>query len=268
MRALLLCLLASCATADAMTPAPIGTPRVAPNSELGLNPGETMAFEVKIGGVVAGEAQLAVGEIGEANGVRSITVTSRAQTTGAVDAIKHVVDAATTQIDVATGKPLAIDSVAENGDKHSSSHAKFLPTKAEVTFVRAEDPGHPRTYSVRLSGKEPVYDAHSAMAQLRGWRAAPGTTKQVFIVGGRKLWRVDVKLVGYETLGTALGNRKAVHFEGASFKARPDLTLESDKPGRTFQVWLSDDGDRVPLRVSASTELGEIGMELTDYQRP
>jgi hypothetical protein len=45
------------------------------------------------------------------------------------------------------------------------------------------------------------------------------------------------------------------------------MTLESDKPARTFTVWLSDDADRVPLKVSAKTELGDIVMVLTDYQR-
>ena len=44
--------------------------------------------------------------------------------------------------------------------------------------------------------------------------------------------------------------------------------LESDKPARTFTVWLSDDGDRVPLKVTAMTELGEVSMDLTEYNRP
>jgi hypothetical protein len=33
-------------------------------------------------------------------------------------------------------------------------------------------------------------------------------------------------------------------------------------------VWLSDDADRVPLKVAAQTELGEIVMKLVDWQRP
>ena len=265
----LLALLAGCATADAMT-APTGAAKTnlasAPNNELGLNPGESMAFEVKLGGVVAGEAQLAVGEIGDIGGKRAIVVTSRAATTGAAELVRHVVDEASTAIDVATGKPLTLDTNVETGDKKLTSHAVFVGTRVEVNFTKSDDP-KPHGYKVEL-GKTPIFEAHSAMAQLRGWRPSPGTTKQVFIIGGRRLWRVDVKLVGYETVGSVLGNRRAVHFEGASYKARGNLTLESDKPGRTFQVWLSDDADRVPLKVSASTELGDITMDLTEYNRP
>jgi len=268
-RTLLLALLAGCATADAMT-VPTGAPKsglaTAPNNELGLNPGESMAFEVKLGGIVAGEAQLAVGEIGDLQGKRVIVVTSRAATTGAAELVRHVVDEASTAIDVATGKPLTLDANVETGDKKLTSHAAFVGTRVEVNFTKSDDPV-PHGYKIEL-GKTPIFEAHSAMAQLRGWRPTPGTTKQVFIIGGRRVWRVDVVLVGYETVGSVLGNRRAVHFKGSSFRARGNLTLESSTPGRTFEVWLSDDADRVPLKLSATTELGDITMELTDYSRP
>jgi hypothetical protein len=106
------------------------------------------------------------------------------------------------------------------------------------------------------------------MAQLRGWRAAPGTLRTVYVVGGRRLWRVDVTFVGEDTIGSVLGNRRTVHFEGKSYRANGKLAVESDKPARTFGVWLSDDADRVPLKVVASTELGDIVMDLTEYTRP
>ena len=39
------------------------------------------------------------------------------------------------------------------------------------------------------------------------------------------------------------------------------------KATRTFSVWLSDDADRVPLRVVGHTELGDVTMELVEYTR-
>jgi hypothetical protein len=32
-------------------------------------------------------------------------------------------------------------------------------------------------------------------------------------------------------------------------------------------VWLTDDADRVPLKVVAKTELGEVAIDLTEYNR-
>src|SRR5688572_25279002 len=98
---------AGCASADAMaaqTPAATEDPAAQPPS-LGLFPGETMAFEVHLAGVLAGEAQVAVGEVGDVNGVQAIVVTSRAATAGAVAMIKQISDEASTVIDVATGRP-------------------------------------------------------------------------------------------------------------------------------------------------------------------
>ena len=84
-------LLGSCAGAEAMTQpaAPAAHPAPAAAVEVGLNPGETMAFEVRLAGIVAGEAQLAVGELGDYQGHRAVVVKSRAATAGAAALIRH-----------------------------------------------------------------------------------------------------------------------------------------------------------------------------------
>src|SRR5258707_15376814 len=101
MRCIALLLLAGCAGADAMTqpPVPAAKPSTA-ISEIGLNPGENMAFEIRIAGILAGEAQLAVGDLGDYEGHRAVVVKSRAATVGAVALVKHVVDEAATVIDM------------------------------------------------------------------------------------------------------------------------------------------------------------------------
>lgn len=234
-------------------------------NEIGLNPGEMMEFEVRIGGVLAGEAAFAVGEIGEFEGKRAVVVKSRANTAGAVALIKRIVDEATTVIDIDTGRPLQLETYVEHGSRKTSAKATFNGSVAEVTYKRSDDP-KPHTYKLNFGAKV-VHETHSAMAQVRGWRPSPGTAKSVFVVGGRRLWRVDVKYIGGETIGTVLGNRRSVKYEGSSYRARADFTVESKKAARTFTVWLSDDGDRVPLKVVAHTEIGDITVDLTDYSR-
>ncbi|HEY5926106.1 MAG TPA: DUF3108 domain-containing protein [Kofleriaceae bacterium] len=260
--------LAGCAGAEAMTLPHSAKPGavVATTNEVGLNPGEQMAFEVRLGGVLAGEAALAVGELGEFEGKRAVVVKSRANTAGAAALIKRISDEATTIIDMESGRPLQLETLVEMGQRKTHAQAKFVGNIADVTYTRSDDP-KPHNYKINF-GTQTVHDTHSAMAQVRGWRPAPGTTRSVFVVGGRRLWRVDVKFLGTETIGSAMGNRRAIKFEGASFRARPNFTIETDKPMRTFTVWLSDDADRVPLRVLASTELGDVTVDLTDYSRP
>ncbi|HEY4240716.1 MAG TPA: DUF3108 domain-containing protein [Kofleriaceae bacterium] len=270
---LVLLLCAGCAAAEAhgsLLPAPPVAVE-ASSHELGLFPGEAMAFDVKLAGVTAGVAQLAVGELGgfrDAAGVdhRAVVVTSRAETAGAAALFKHIVDESTTTIDATSGRPLELDTHVELGDKHSNATATFSGSVADVTYTRGED--ETLRHQKLDFGKVEVHDAHSAMAQLRGWRARPGAKRSVYLVGGRRLWRVDLTYGGGEAIGTALGNKRVVRYDGAAYRVGAGLQLASNKPSRTFSVWLTDDADRVPVRVTAKTELGEIEMSITEYSRP
>src|SRR5262249_6666426 len=154
-----------------------------------------------------------------------------------------------------TGRPLALETLVEQGDSRTTASAKFTDNVADITYTRS---GETEPHRMRIDfGKvaaAPGVTAHdplSAMAQLRGWRAAPGTRRTVFVIGGRRLWRVDVTYAGQDTVGSAIGNRRAIRFTGESYRARRDFTPETSAPSRTFTVWLSDDADRVPLKVTA-----------------
>jgi hypothetical protein len=262
---------AGCAGAEATTLPPAPAVRPAAGAvEVGLTPGETMAFEVRLAGIVAGEAQLAVGQLGDYEGHRAVVVKSRAATAGAAAMLKHIVDEATTVIDMGSGRPLALETLVEQGDSKTTATARFTERSADITYQRSEEPQPHRfrlDFTAGLAQGLAVHDAHSAMAQLRGWRAAPGTTRTVFVVGGRRLWRIDVTYAGQDTIGSAIGNRHAIRFTGESYRVRRDFTPETARPSRTFTVWLSDDADRVPLKVTAKTELGDIVMDLTEYSR-
>jgi hypothetical protein len=262
--------LGACASADAMAPAQ-STQGVAPEERgpaglVGLHPGETMAYEVRLAGVLAGEAQFAVGDVGEQNGVQVVVVKSRVQTAGAVALLKTISDEATTVVDVATGRPLTLDATLVTGDKTSSANAKFGPHSVDVTYRRPNDKQDHRM--VLKFGTTVMYDAHTAMAAVRGWRAQKGATQTVWVIGGRRPWKIDISYDGSDTIGSELGNRAAIVMSGKAFRAKADMTVEGDKPGRTFKVWLSDDADRVPLKVQAETEFGDVIMDLTEYNRP
>ncbi|MGH2726558.1 MAG: DUF3108 domain-containing protein, partial [Actinomycetota bacterium] len=116
-RAWLLAFLVGCAGAEAMSLREPAAPPTEDSGELGLNPGETMAFDVSLAGVLAGQAQLAVGDLGSVDGKDAIVVRSRAATAGAAALIKKISDEATTVIDVASGRPLSLESTIINGDK-------------------------------------------------------------------------------------------------------------------------------------------------------
>ena len=249
-----------------LAPATATTLVASSSDALGLFPGESMTFLVKLAGIEVGEAALAVGDIDYTAQPPRISVHSRINASGAAALVTTFIDDATTSIAVATGQPLALATSVIQGKKSYTANATFTATGAEVLYQKPEDAA-PKPITFNFQGR-PVHDAHSAMANLRHWRPEPGERRTVFIIGGRRLWRIDLTAGGSEVVGTALGNRKTQRLNGRAFRARGDLSVDAGPPGRTFSVWMSDDGDRVPLRVTAQTELGSVEIDLQEYNRP
>jgi hypothetical protein len=261
---------AGCAGVDAMPQVPSAAAATSANTGIGFYAGETMAYEVHLAGLLVGEAQLAVGEpaVG-ADGKRALAVKSRIAAAGTASLVTSIVDESTTLIDADNGRPLRVDTVVVNGDKRITVAATFSGTVAEVVFRRAAKGVEETPRTSKLDFKAAAaHDMHTAMGALRNWRPEDGSAKSVYIIGGRRLWRIDLAHRGTATIGTRSGNRRAIILEGTTYRARNNLAIESDKPARSFKVWLSDDGDRVPLRCEAQTEYGAVVMELVEYVGP
>lgn len=248
----------------ARTVSPAAEPTLATPAN-GLYPGESMTFVVALGGVEAGEAALAVGTPGDVDGREAIVVTSRVASSGAFRWVKEVDDELTSTIDLETGLPVTVTADVRFGTKTYHSEGTFAGALVDLAWHK----GDRRIRHTRYDfGTIDAHDAHTAMAAMRTWEGQPGDTQRLFIVGGRRIWRTDVTWVGRETIGTQLGNQTAVRLDGLSTRVTRRLEPERGKKTRSFSVWMSDDADRAPLLVVAHTELGDVKIELTSYERP
>ena len=225
-----------------------------------------MAFEVDYGGIPAGDIAFAVGNLGHDAGRTELVVSSRINSSGVAAMLKHIEDSTTTTVDVGTGRPLVVDNAAEYGDVSGVAHATYLDSIVEVQTKRTSD-AKPIHSHFDLHG-DLAYDAHTAMAIIRGWHGAAGDHRSLWVVGGRRLWRTDFQWVGPATIATKFGNRAAIRIESQAYRARGNRTVDEKNAPRTMTLWLSDDDDRVPLRVVAHTEIADATVELTEYQRP
>jgi hypothetical protein len=262
------CAMAGCGAAPDIASKPNAAASTAfGTGAVGLYPGESMTFLVKLAGVEVGEAALAVSEIETSNAEQPyLSVHSKINSSGAAALVTTYLDEATTAISTETGQPLTLSTTVNQGKRSYVASATFTSTGAEVLYQKPDDP-KPTPISFNFRGR-PVHDSHSAMAALRNWRPALGEQRTVYIVGGRRLWRIDLTAATTEVIGTSVGNRKSQRLNGVAYRARNDLTIETGPATRTFAVWMSDDGDRVPLKVSAETELGSVEILLQDYSRP
>jgi hypothetical protein len=231
----------------------------------GLFPGESMTFTVALGGVECGEAALAVGDAGVVEGKRSIVVTSRVATAGAARMVRVIDDELTSTIALETGLPTQISADVVFGSKNYHADGRFEGPNVELTWHRNDEKVRHTRYDF---GKVDAHDAHTAMAAMRTWEGNDGESRRLYVIGGRRIWRTDVTWTGRETIGTKLGNQPSIRLDGISVRVAGTLQPEPGKKPRSFTVWMSDDADRVPLKVIAHTELGDVIIELTGYERP
>lgn len=109
-------------------------------------------------------------------------------------------------------------------------------------------------------GAEP-HDLHSAMLLLRAWRPRLDETAHFYVVLGRRPWRVDVTSRGPEMIKLGEQPRLTYRLDGVGVRLDPP-GAQGTAPKR-FSLWLSEDADRVPLRMVADASFGPVTMTLT-----
>jgi Protein of unknown function (DUF3108) len=154
-----------------------------------------------------------------------------------------------------------------------------LPSSSDYTFRDGDLVRHygvdyrPGSYSYvydnggveRRTGTDDVpqgasaHDMHSAMLLLRGWRPRLDEKAYFYAVLGRRPWRVDVTSRGVEMIKMGDDARLTYRIDGVAVRL---WQPESAQP-KHFSVWLSEEADRVPLRMVADASFGQVTMSLT-----
>jgi hypothetical protein len=233
MRALVLTLLlAACATRQVVTlqhdaPPAASAAMILPHAIAG----ERMEYEVTALGTVFGRIQTGVGVPGLVDGRPTLIVRSRGSTTGVLDLLGQLNWEMTTTIDLAAGY-----AVYETED---------------LTTTRRADGQQKRYHADRPFALSAQYhNAHSAIGVLRGWRSQVGDELRLDVHFGDDLLVIELRDVGREIIGTT----PAVRYEG---RAGGKWALTG---------WVSDDADRVPLRLRTETVVGAIQADLVRYE--
>lgn len=229
-------------------------------------PGEQMTWKMSLRGIEGGIATLAHGQPGEVEGKPVIIVRSRVQSSGLAAMVKKVSDDVVTWVNLRTGHPMYYGAKLQFGHRHSSLESRFGYGPFVIAYERR---GRAKRQLIqRLPLEQHAHNAHSVMGVLRAWTAAPGTRAYFFALGGRRLWKNTVQLTRRETIRTSMGLFPAIRIDGVAVRYTSRFTLDRRKKPRAYTLWISDDGDRLPLLVTARTEYGQIRVELTKYHRP
>lgn len=249
------------ASSTADVPAPDTTPPVRPPI---ATVGERMTYRVSLHGM--GLAELAIDVTGRAKvGERdAVVVEAHVDTQALASLLSPVHDRFATWIDVESGRPLqfhARESASPDDNALEETEARFAPGQYPVRLVVGDDAGSEETQVVHGT----PFDFAAFLIFLRGWEAPVGSELLVDIMRSRFVWRVRVVVGGHGNLQTALGDLPVVRFEGEGVRVLRDGTVDPTSDRRRFSIWISDDADRVPVKLAAHTDYGDVLLELATY---
>lgn len=229
-------------------------------------PGETLTWDVTFAGVPGGRARLAVGAIGSEEGRRLVVIRAEAESAGVVSILGQTQDTLSSWIDVDTGLPTRTEAISAGSGKRLVVHAARVAgqTTAEVRVWSAKSGDEGTTKIAKLPNTR-THDPLSAILALRGWDAQPGGRATVYSLGAMRVWKSVFLVEGREEVDGPLGHRRVIRIRATATRMTPALAEDTSKPPRTFTVWLTDDKERIPVRFSAHTELGDVVAKITSY---
>jgi hypothetical protein len=218
-----------------------------------FKPGEILRFRVHYGIVDAGEATLEVKpEMKSMGGRECYQVTGSGRSVGAFDWFFKVRDRYESIIDKQALIPwMFIRRVNEGGyiinQNVSFNHYKDSASSAKKTIAIPDN----------------TQDLISAFYYARNLDFSNSKEGDIFEITGYlddEVIPLNLKYIGKEDIDSEKGTFHCLKFrpmlqEGRVFKEKEDMT-----------VWISDDKNRIPVRVQTNVLVGSIKMDLVDFE--
>ena len=204
---------------------------------------------------------MSVGLPVEKNGRRLLAVHGQAETLPWLALVARMNDDYQLVIDAGTLIPVEISTV-ERGMRERRIDTGVQPSGrfVDLSLKTQKESGH-----ARHSMPDVVRDPLSALFAVRAAPLRDGDSLTFLVIDGMVLWRTRIEVqrqpLRLEGEGRA---RKAIRLEGTNLRV-DDRGKPTGLPARRYTVWLSDDAERVLLRMEAQIDLGHAVIELTSY---
>jgi len=219
--------------------------------------GETLKFRIHYGVVNAGNATLEVKEATRDN-KKVFHVVGNGVTTGMTKFFFKVNDVYETYFDKNTGKPYQyVRKIDEGG--YTKNQEGFFNQDNNTVLVKDYKHKSQKTISVT----ENVQDIMSTFYYLRNHpsvnKLKVGESITVDMFFDEEVTKFKLKFIGREDIKTKFGTVSTMIFRpyvqaGRVFKEEESLT-----------VWISDDANKIPVRIKASLAVGSLKADLESY---
>jgi hypothetical protein len=248
-----------------VTPPP---PRPAPPA---LAQSERARYRIAFGGLEVGQLSVSFG--GAAPGATIVHVAG--QGAGAVFGLGRYENQIDSDFDLArldstrwvNERTWANRSTRDRGEQPVQGEVRaFREPIAKVGAPAASGVAVPM--QAKLAG--PLLDPLGIILRLRAAPPSPGAPAQtLYVLDGQALWRVTIANQGRAPLPDGHVQVATIKLSVEAEPIRYDGSSDvgGDRHHRSISVWMSDDANRVPIRLSVSVGLGDVVASLTEIER-
>jgi Protein of unknown function (DUF3108) len=162
--------------------------------------------------------------------------------------------------DAVTLRPIQMRQVEERRRKTVTDDLVFKPDGVERTRIdtKSNKTSKPKTFTFPGG----VFDMHSALLYLRSQPLREGDVYRLVVYPATSPYLATLTVSGHSSITIAAGTYEAIKLDVQLYKIGKKRELEPHKKFRRASVWVSDDGDRLLLRVEAGIFVGTVFAEL------
>ncbi len=136
-------------------------------------------------------------------------------------------------------------------------------TQGSVTKFRESKPGDATPPKRKRFDYPNLFDLHSAFLFTRSQRLKDGDTLNIVVYPATAPYLATVHVLGRETITTKAGHFSAIKLDLRLQRINANFELEPHAKFKRATGWISDDSDRLLLKIEADIFVGSVWAELT-----
>ncbi len=154
--------------------------------------------------------------------------------------------------------PLETHQIETARGKRIETFLKF--SDAGVSRTRTE--GNPPKPSTKEFGLENLHDLHSVLLYIRSQPLRDRSSYRVAVYPANSAYLATVTVSGREHVRVRAGSYSAIKLDLQLQRIGKKNELEPHRKFRRASIWISDDNDRILLRVEGQIFIGSVTAEL------
>ena len=207
--------------------------------------------------------------VSPANGA-TIRTEVKAETTGLARTLYKLDATHVSVVDRRTFRPEHLEQTEQGSTKHFSTRVDFTPEGAirhtrDLTKSEAEDTASHKPRPFPYPG---LFDMEGAFFYLRSQPLKDGDERTLLLMTSGSPYLVTVKVLGREPVQVKAGKFPAIECSLTLEKVSKRGELEPRKGFKSANAWISDDANRLLVKVQSEVFVGSVNLELEKVTYP